>query len=543
MLEPARQRTATSRAVVIGQPSGRLLLHPAPEPLESACGYALRLAEANGVAPVRHLLAIIGLTASTASVLGAGAVHQIATGKRILSDSEIKSLTKEAADLVAGRCITGATRFCPQCLMERAMWRAEWDLPLSVACPAHHVGLCTHCERCGSKVSYFDRRRLLRCVCGHDFRLSTPAPAPSFATTLNAIFRPWLVPGKAWQPNRKEWALDRRASLVLKRLIWEVTSDGGSYRYSSDPKSAQFPSRHYPAAEALLADWPDSLTQRLGSQLQSWSTAKRNQFAGFARRLAPPGVDLLLLGLLSALGHTNRRATWNRGSRRQAPPSIGLVTLERVRRALGVDMSVTKRMFAQGLMNRATEALETRFKWVDEEELAFAFWLRRELPAMREAAAFLGCKVNALHALIKAGWLRAYVDPRAPRVVRVRAGDMAGLVNRFMSCAPAPAPAGEKLRLLSDVRGYSTGEVRRLSRLFTRALRREVALFHRGDASLGLANFGVLEADGQFHRKGADGRCARLQRDVSAPARLSRSGASRIDPDPKRCRGELGPSR
>lgn len=479
----ARRRTAATSCTG----TGRLLLHPLPDPLESDLGYGLRLAEINGFARLKTLFAMLGMTPTFAVVLGKDLVHAIASGLRRLSATELEAAIAATDSLAGIRPFTSATRFCPRCLAESGVWKAEWDLPLSIACSHHGLELRSACDECGAPVSYFAYRRLSYCRCGRDFRKSSASPAPRWYKDLETVFRPWLLEGAPKYSYGELYELDRASAIVLQRLVWEAS--GSRPLRCPRTKVARIPAASFSTVGALLSRWPDGLHASLRRRAESWTAPQRGELVRLLRRSASPLVLEAVNLLLGSIGEIRSTVTARRPTLRAEPPGPELVTLESVRRALAAGGNVTIAMFEAGEMKRATIALHTRIKWVDQEELHFANWLRRYMPRLNEAAEFLGCSEARLRWLVRAGLLPVGADRRFPALARVRVSDMARLMGQLTLHSTKPSGSLDSYIAITDIGSSST----RLKwcELVRRALHGEEEVFQLGRESLGLANFAV----------------------------------------------------
>lgn len=160
----------------------------------------------------------------------------------------------------------GRTRVCPDCLKDRPVWWAVWDLGLVTACPWHRCYLIDHCPACGRSL-HWRRPAVHRCRCGLDLRAATATPAPSDLLAIHAtIFR---AAGVAAGPSGNEALRAAGFAPGLLRLklgpLLRVipfagsTSEGDRLR----PKQRPFAATNLVAATeigraaaSLLSEWP-----------------------------------------------------------------------------------------------------------------------------------------------------------------------------------------------------------------------------------------------------------------------------------------------
>ncbi|MGN8134614.1 TniQ family protein [Paraburkholderia sp. 22099] len=155
-----------------------LLVRPAPIDSESATGYLLRLAEANGYNSLLDLDLLVsnGLKleemANLSALLGTTRLDKLrgaVTRFRNLKMTDPGGLGQQYWN---GR----RPRYCPVCLADNSYWRALWDITLVTACPFHAVELCDSCSSCNRPLSW-KRARLAVCDCGASLGDRSVVPA------------------------------------------------------------------------------------------------------------------------------------------------------------------------------------------------------------------------------------------------------------------------------------------------------------------------------------------------------------------------------
>ncbi|MFM0428437.1 TniQ family protein [Paraburkholderia aspalathi] len=144
-----------------------LLIRPTPIDSESATGYLLRLAEANGYTSLLDLDLLVSKEPKLEEVAGIGTM--LAT-KRLSklrgAVTRFRNLKMTDPGGLDQQYWNGRRpRYCPACLAANSYWRALWDITLVTACPIHCVELCDSCSKCDHPLSW-KRARLAACDCG-----------------------------------------------------------------------------------------------------------------------------------------------------------------------------------------------------------------------------------------------------------------------------------------------------------------------------------------------------------------------------------------
>jgi len=173
-------------------------------------------------------------------------------------------------------------RICPQCLGQRPVWWAVWDLGLVAACPFHRRLLVNQCPACGKKLVW-RRPAVERCRCGTDLRTATAEVANADLVAMNAVIyrAAGFSLGAAVELQLAAYhfppELGRLALGPLLRLIRFVEFIGEKDRLRRKQRS--FPRTDLTttvqagqATTSALRDWPRPLREVL-------------------RRMLPPGAD------------------------------------------------------------------------------------------------------------------------------------------------------------------------------------------------------------------------------------------------------------
>lgn len=144
-----------------------LLVRPKAIQNESATGYLLRIAEANGFTSINDL----NLLAQGAA--GTDGLARVSTMLGGMSINGLRGAITRFPHLKAednggweqqfwnGR----RPRYCAACLGSNPHWRASWDIALVTACPIHRAELLDSCSNCHQPLSW-KRSHISTCNCG-----------------------------------------------------------------------------------------------------------------------------------------------------------------------------------------------------------------------------------------------------------------------------------------------------------------------------------------------------------------------------------------
>ncbi len=211
-------------------------------PGESGQGYALRMAEENGLAGLPQLKTWLGksrfatLDAADAPMLrrwfGAGeellkfALGRTATGYR--NTGYVYAGQPMGRSYFLNRAYP---RVCPECLKENGHCLMAWDMALVVACAEHQRILMDCCDYCQRAVSW-SRPLLGACSCGMKLSVSESLVVP---TQLEIQFATWVA-GRISR-GREEVRSESQINLSemsrpegltsLMTLLWPLSLDGG----------------------------------------------------------------------------------------------------------------------------------------------------------------------------------------------------------------------------------------------------------------------------------------------------------------------------
>lgn len=175
----------------------RLLFRVEPVPLESPRGYLSRVAHEHGYPGPLAIAQIAGLQRTNlernedaeriAHVLRLEPEEWRAMCYRRVRDSGRYFLRSFCGHSITADALNyGRTRVCPDCLRERAVCWAVWDLGLVSACSKHNCYLIDQCPACGRRLRW-RRPSMFRCRCGVDFRTVPADPAHRDLLAIQAL--------------------------------------------------------------------------------------------------------------------------------------------------------------------------------------------------------------------------------------------------------------------------------------------------------------------------------------------------------------------
>ena len=168
-------------------------------------------------------------------------------------------------------------RICPDCLRERPIWWAVWDLGLVAACPLHRCLLINRCPACGKELVW-QRPAVEKCRCGADLRGATSEAANPELMAMNTLIylAAGFAPGASAELALSEYhfpsELRQLALGPLLRLIrfLGLTIDKDRLRGKQRPFSRTdllTATQAGQAATAALRDWPRPLREILRRML------------------------------------------------------------------------------------------------------------------------------------------------------------------------------------------------------------------------------------------------------------------------------------
>ena len=410
-----------------------LVRTPHPEATESAFGYVLRLAEANGYPSPRTVLDYAGFArqGTPISTLPLTKLASV-TG---LPEPELETIAYVA------RGGDGRTRFkilghdlgqhhsglplslrdpviCPACVAEQGYIDAFWDLEQAVACPIHGCKALSRCPVCSEPLSWF-RPGLLTCGCEADLSAAHAEAASSEVLALMAVVRAKLhreplrdLPNDTGLPHVELDSISLRSMLgILSTLArFSLESKGQSKevgRYSAMREAAE-----------CLARFPKGFHQmleHLGLRYRgatSGAVGLRKQFEPFYAPMFKQSAFRKDAAFLRNAFVVFGQAEWGqaavdpkllKGMRGNAQ-STGFLTLNQLAREKGIRPITLKRWAERGLITiHSIKSANHVRHIVNEDTLDFGKQAPGRTMHERKAAAFIGLPVSVLHGLRESG--------------------------------------------------------------------------------------------------------------------------------------------
>lgn len=252
----------------------RLVIRPPIEHGEGPRGYYLRVAEANQLST--QTLAVLGwkFNAETLALLAADAV-----GCDDAASRRYRHMLGRLLDEQPAIWNSNWARFCPRCLAEDKIWRAEWELKFVDACPSHGVWLVDVCGSCGKPLTW-NRVSLTHCTCGTPLSRATSLPAPErvawLATVLHSRFLE--IPVLTDSPVTRPLSLSQLQRLIrLFGAYGDLTPRPNRMKILNEAQMRNSWQITSVAAE-LLGDWPRAFNFILDlMQKQGHKTDRRFQ--------------------------------------------------------------------------------------------------------------------------------------------------------------------------------------------------------------------------------------------------------------------------
>ena len=272
------------------QAGARLPFRVDPIPLESPRGYFCRVASVHGYDTPQWLAHLAGISGYKADLDCEDHQRPIAHALRLepqewlaMCYGPVKGTGRFAQRMFCGRVVRRdqfnyrRPRICPDCLRERPIWWAVWDLGLVAACPKHRCLLINRCAACGKNLVW-RRPAVESCRCGADLRAATSEPAnPDLVAMTTLIYlAAGFPPGAVAELAVSDYHFPRELKWLalgpLLRLIrfLGLTMDKDKLRWKQRPFPRTDLMTGMQASEAairILRDWPRSFREILRRML------------------------------------------------------------------------------------------------------------------------------------------------------------------------------------------------------------------------------------------------------------------------------------
>lgn len=160
-------------------------------------GFLLRLSELNGYQSPRWLLDALKLPQALASTpadlsLMANTLGVTVPALERLCFWPVASPSNErrfgSGTLSLTGMSLGVSKLCPDCVLEDGIIRRVWSMSAYVACHKHGRRMIEECRLCG-RILRWDRRSLLKCPCGSEFKPDDEEMSPAVISTCAALYQ------------------------------------------------------------------------------------------------------------------------------------------------------------------------------------------------------------------------------------------------------------------------------------------------------------------------------------------------------------------
>lgn len=202
-----------------------------PQEDESGLGFLLRCSHANGVAlpELANLAGARSIRWMTARDMEAFAfltgvppewlITRLKTRRHVDRRRRYSYLGWEWGSIASLR--VKHAQVCPECLLECAYCKAEWEVTAAPACPTHQTMLMDRCPHCGTALSWL-RPAVEICSCGRYLRRSATSTKPS------ARILAWCVAMKGRLERNSAAVLAGMRACALPSWLAHVSPDGAS---------------------------------------------------------------------------------------------------------------------------------------------------------------------------------------------------------------------------------------------------------------------------------------------------------------------------
>lgn len=250
---------------------------------ESINGYFLRVAEANGMAHIRHFLAPFNIKPRVS--YGKEQLVRMAAELSLNADDLVRANPTMGAMIPSknARFIpVGRSAVCPHCLAEEGFLRAAWDNVLVTSCVKHGNLLVDRCPACEMPLT-LERASVGFCDCGQHLSKIKTTQADPFLVALSAKLQGVTAEELEMLPlGMREQQPDE-----LDGFLWYL------HCYADESNATDSMTRPYPVEtndavrmmlgniKAVLTNWPDGF-HRLMTALESKSDGDS---AGLSKQL------------------------------------------------------------------------------------------------------------------------------------------------------------------------------------------------------------------------------------------------------------------
>lgn len=513
----------------------KLLVRPSPDPEESLTGYALRVAERNGLRGFGQWLQVLGhdcrthvtksLVPDLVAMLGvsddglnAMAYDMEKADKTCWVRGDVRLPWRDVSPRWA--------RLCPACVQETGRTRAIWDIWLVSACPVHAVQLVDCCPGCGWRLTW-TRPGLARCKCGRELKPSDTKVADDAALVLASLIQHKLGWGEMPAPKSvpAEIATLSQADLMdlIRYLALLAMPNGKGARQKFEVNETH---RLASSVGLAIVNWPHGLHETLSKALSrladersfvSVSDIAQSTVGGFQRWAsspkAPECVRREVSQFFSAYRFANGKQTIYLSP--QADPGVvhtimaperafETISDQAARHVLGISHGWFKRFVKLGVIRKVPRLRnDIGIGIVEKKSIDALASLLGSVVSAHEACKILGINQYQLAALKLSGVLQVAIGGRCNVLSgRYAVEALHGLLGQLEQLAMSQPEAKGNTTVLSAY--YRSEFNKQRFQSFIRAILEQRLKIYRLDhgTTAGLGNFAVVssEANAQdFH--------------------------------------------
>lgn len=391
----------------------RLIDRREPFDGESWADYLIRLAEANYIpGAVGAMARLAGMTlqqlvvANPAEVLGRfGIVHPSAPCEHPLG---VKVDRERVFFAAFGRTLK--TRICPRCLASDKIpfVRAEWGMPMSVACRCHQTLLVDTCQSCCKPLDVL-RPQLLQCRCGADLRQQKTDFAERWTERLQEFFSEAFA-AQAFGTFARAHELSQEAARTCKWLAAPVDPKTQRRSYAVLDRDGFLTISDALSIRHLLLDAPRSI---VASVIAEADPGKKDGFMRLNYRLGSKFFSCMqsVAEEVKRLHQPELNPDRIRAQRRSVPPVKEMYGIKDLMKVTGNSYGTLLRCIDEGGIPGAsyTVDLATGNKTFNIPPGVYRSIVQamQQTDTIEAGAAQLGCSVDAMRGLVASGCLTA----------------------------------------------------------------------------------------------------------------------------------------
>lgn len=422
----------SSDAVVPGVQ--KLVVTPAPLPIECITGYLHTLCEANGYPRPSFMLTGMSTYAHKNGyrhvdprVLEAMTGMTRATTARLclapFKDSSRSTMRLLGCEVHTSELRMDVFRICPVCIADGGRHEAAWHLKLIHWCSKHRIMLLGSCASCGKALEW-NRPALGRCRCGADLTIQRVA-GPDCTESLGRLIRTLeaaLYGNPESHDTPEEMSQLSHLSIYgLSRLVFVLAArvpPSGAPLGQGRSRESVITVGQLESVARILDDWPGAfqtyLEERYASNIQkdpfneafrsslTWAFHTLDNTSG---RTAPEDFTFLKDQVLRFGARYLPRERLLRGQKGQKPMSCRWGTILEAAAKVGMDpRTLAKRVKAGDVPSLEADQHRRNRNFLVDMDWLRKWKLSKYAPVhVRDAAEAIGISVSLLRALRMAG--------------------------------------------------------------------------------------------------------------------------------------------